>query len=30
MSMDFHIAKNNIITVSSDKTIRLWDVDNFD
>lgn len=28
--MDFHIPKRNIITVSSDSTIRLWDLHNFD
>ena len=28
--MDFHVAKKNIITVSRDRTIRLWDVLNFD
>ena len=28
--MDFHIAKRNIVTVSKDKTIRLWDIENFD
>lgn len=25
LSMDFHLAKKNIITVSKDSTIRLWD-----
>lgn len=28
--MDFHLIKKNVITVSRDKTIRLWDVDTFD
>ena len=28
--MDFHIPKRNIITVSSDSTIRLWDLQNYD
>ena len=28
--MDFHCLKQNIITVSRDKTIRLWDVETFD
>jgi WD40 repeat protein len=30
LGMDFHLAKRNFITVSKDKTIRLWDVENFD
>lgn len=30
LSMDFHLAKRNIITVSMDNTIRLWDLENFD
>jgi len=30
ISMDFHLVKKNIITVSRDKTIRLWDVYTFD
>jgi WD40 repeat protein len=30
LSMDFHKAKRNIITVSRDKTIRLWDIETFD
>lgn len=30
LQMDFHVAKKNIITVSRDRTIRLWDVLNFD
>lgn len=30
LDMDFHIAKRNVVTVSRDKTIRLWDVENFD
>jgi WD40 repeat protein len=30
INMDFHLAKRNIITVSKDHTIRLWDVDTFD
>lgn len=28
--MDFHLGKRCVITVSSDKTIRLWDVETFD
>ena len=28
--MDFHLAKRNVITVSLDDTIRLWDLNNFD
>ena len=24
--MDFHVQRQNIITVSEDKTIRLWDI----
>jgi WD40 repeat protein len=30
LGMDFHSVKKNIITVSKDKTIRLWDVDTAD
>jgi WD40 repeat protein len=30
LSMDFHVPKRNIITVSSDNTIRLWDLQNYD
>lgn len=30
LNMDFHLLKRNIITVSRDKTIRLWDIDNSD
>jgi len=28
LSMDFHLGKKNIITVSKDSTIRLWDPEN--
>jgi WD40 repeat protein len=28
--MDFHLALQNIITVSMDGTIRLWDLKNFE
>ena len=28
--MDFHKVKNSVITVSKDKTIRLWDIQTFD
>ena len=28
LSMDFHLAKGNVITVSNDATIRLWDINN--
>ena len=28
--MDFHLAKKNVITVSHDDTIRLWDLQTFD
>ena len=28
--MDFHLAKKNVITVSLDDTIRLWDLTTFD
>ena len=28
--MDFHLAKRNVITVSLDDTIRLWDLNSFD
>lgn len=30
LAMDFHVGKCNIITVSKDSTIRLWDPDNFE
>lgn len=30
LSMDFHKPRKNIITVSDDKTIRLWDFDKYD
>ena len=30
LNMDFHIQKQNMITVSRDKTIRLWDIETFD
>lgn len=30
LNMDFHLLKKNVITVSKDKTIRLWDVETFD
>ena len=30
VSMDFHLAKKNVITVSYDHTIRLWDLQTFD
>lgn len=30
VSMDFHLAKKNVITVSLDDTIRLWDLTTFD
>jgi WD40 repeat protein len=30
LSMDFHLALRNIITVSEDGTIRLWDLQNFE
>ena len=30
VSMDFHLAKRNVITVSKDDTIRLWDLQTFD
>ena len=30
ISMDFHLAKRNVITVSNDETIRLWDLQLFD
>ena len=30
LQMDFHVPKKNVITVSRDRTIRLWDVLNFD
>lgn len=30
LSMDFHLALKNIITVSKDATIRLWDLVNFE
>ena len=30
LAMDFHCLKQNIITVSRDKKIRLWDVETFD
>lgn len=30
INMDFHLAKRCVITVSSDKTIRLWDVETYD
>ena len=26
LAMDFHVQKQHIITVSKDKTIRLWDI----
>jgi WD40 repeat protein len=28
--MEYHLAYRSIITVSKDKTIRLWNIDNFD
>ena len=28
--MDFHLAKGNMITVSADGTIRLWDLQTYD
>ncbi len=28
--MDFHLLKKNVITVSKDKTIRLWDAETND
>lgn len=30
VSMDFHLAKKNVITVSHDDTIRLWDLQTYD
>jgi WD40 repeat protein len=30
LAMDFHVQKQNIITVSKDKTIRLWDIQSND
>jgi WD repeat-containing protein 90 len=30
LSMDFHLALRNIITVSMDGTIRLWNLKNFE
>jgi WD40 repeat protein len=30
LSMDYHLQRKNLITVSSDSTIRLWDLNNFD
>jgi len=30
LAMDFHKQKQNIITVSTDKTIRLWDIETND
>lgn len=30
LAMDFHVGKRNIITVSKDSTIRLWDPENFE
>lgn len=27
LAIDFHSVKNNIITLSKDKTIRLWDIE---
>lgn len=30
IGLDFHTHKMIIITVSKDKTIRLWDIENFD
>lgn len=30
IALDFHFMKMNLITVSKDKTIRLWDVETFD
>ena len=30
LSMDYHLGKRNVITVSKDKTIRLWDVESND
>ena len=30
IDMDFHMAKRNVITVSLDDTIRLWDLKTFD
>jgi len=30
LSLDFHVPKRLIVTVSSDNTIRLWDSQNYD
>lgn len=30
LSLDFHLAKRCIVTVSKDKTIRLWDMESFE
>lgn len=30
LAIDFHLLKGNLITVSRDKTIRLWDVESFE
>lgn len=30
IAMEYHLAYRSIITVSKDKTIRLWNIDNFD
>jgi WD40 repeat protein len=30
LNLDFHLGKRIIITVSKDKTIRLWDVSTMD
>lgn len=30
ISMDFHVPKKQIVTVSTDNTIRLWDAQTFE
>lgn len=30
LAMDYHKVKNNLITVSADRTIRLWDLDSLE
>lgn len=30
IAVDFHVAKQQLISISKDKTIRLWGLDNFD